>query len=109
MPTPPEHPGPPNSGPSTDLARPATSTTEVVIRWIGWHLLELVGVGVPAALAVTVSVWWVLLAVPVGAPWAVHEIRIARRSRQLLPATGVAGQATTEATEHTRTRKDTSA
>jgi hypothetical protein len=85
MPTPPEHLGPPISRPSTDLARPATPATEVVIRWIGWHLLELVGVGVPAALAFTVSLWWGLLSVLAGALWAVHETRIARRGRALAP------------------------
>jgi hypothetical protein len=102
-PTPPEHPGPPDSRPCTDLARLGTPATEVVIRWIGWHLLELVGVGVPAALAVTVSVWWGLLSVLAGALWAVHEIRIARRGRALSPtgraATRRPGDATDGATD----------
>ncbi|SMC99056.1 hypothetical protein [Kibdelosporangium aridum] len=52
-----------------------------VAAWLGWHGLELVGVGVPLALAVMVDGWWAVLAGVVGAGWASHEIQLARRHR----------------------------
>jgi hypothetical protein len=66
---------------------PASSTADVVIRWVGWHLGELTGVGVPLVLAVTVSVWLALIGVLIGALWAMHEIRVSRRHRALPAAT----------------------
>jgi hypothetical protein len=101
IPTPPEHPAPPTGRAGTAVAHPATCTTGVVIRWVGWHLLELVGVGVPLALALTVSLWWVLLAALVGALWAVHEIRLARHTRPT-PAHPATAGPTTNTTERDR-------
>lgn len=50
-----------------------------VVSWIGWHLGELLGVLVPAALAVWVTPWAAVVSVAAGAAWAVHEIHSARR------------------------------
>ena len=50
---------------------------ESVAAWLGWHAAELVGVGVPLALAL-VSAWFVVLAVPAAGLWAVQETRRAR-------------------------------
>jgi hypothetical protein len=55
------------------------------VHWIGYHLGELAGVVVPAALAVTVSWWFALLAVLVTAGWITHELRL-HRHRQALTA-----------------------
>lgn len=56
------------------------------VQWIGYHLGELAGVAVPAALAVTVSVWFALVAVLVAVGWIAHEVRV-HRHRLALTAT----------------------
>jgi hypothetical protein len=53
------------------------------VAWLGWHVLELAGVGVPLGLAVTVDGWFAVLAVAAGAGWTGHEIQLARRHRAL--------------------------
>jgi hypothetical protein len=58
-----------------------------VAAWMGWHVLELTGVSVPLALAVTTNGWWAVLAGAVGAGWAGHEVQLARRHRTLRPTT----------------------
>lgn len=87
----PREPGRPASG--------SGSRGDAVVHWLGWHLAELLGVGVPVALAVTVSVWWLALAAVTGAAWAAHELRVARRRRQALqtasPRPAVASSPTT--------------
>lgn len=96
------------TGPATTntTARPA-SATDVVIRWVGWHLIELTGVGVPLVLAVTESVWCGLIGVLIGALWAVHEVRVSRRHRAALPAAG--RDANPDHTTNPTSRKDASA
>jgi hypothetical protein len=56
------------------------------VQWIGYHLGELAGVVVPAALAVTVSWWFALLAVLITAGWITHELRLHRHRRALTAA-----------------------
>jgi hypothetical protein len=88
MPTPHDPSSPATAGQSTDLALPtALPLTDLVIRWVGWHLLELTALGVPTALAVTVSPWWAAPAVLVGGLWVTHEIRLTRRHR-VAPTSG---------------------
>lgn len=55
--------------------------TDAVVSWIGWHLGELTGVGVPVVLAVTAHPLWVVPAGLVAAGWIAHEVRLARRGR----------------------------
>jgi hypothetical protein len=57
-----------------------------VVQWIGWHLAELVGVLVPGVLAVTLSLWWVVLSVVIAAGWLTHEVGLHRRRRALAAA-----------------------
>ncbi|WP_216210587.1 hypothetical protein [Amycolatopsis aidingensis] len=57
--------------------------TDRVVSWIGWHIGELVAVGLPLLLAVTVTVWAAALAVLAGAVWTVHEVRHALQQRAL--------------------------
>ena len=57
--------------------------TTQVSRWVTWHAAELVALGVPVVLAITVSAWFWALAVLAGAGWAVHEIRQQRRRKRL--------------------------
>jgi hypothetical protein len=49
-----------------------------LVSWIGWHIGELIGVTVPAVVALTVTPWASLVSGVVGAGWAVHETRMAR-------------------------------
>lgn len=60
------------------------SRGEQAADWIGWHLTELLAVGVPAVLAVTVAVWLIGLSVLAGAVWAAAEIRGSRTTRPAL-------------------------
>ncbi|WP_019810206.1 hypothetical protein [Saccharomonospora halophila] len=82
-----EHTGP-CSTPSrdTDRTQHESTRTDVVVTWIGWHLGELLAVGVPLVLALSVSLWFLGLAVLIGATWAVHEVRLAREQRALRAA-----------------------
>jgi hypothetical protein len=105
----PSDPATPPTPARTGLSAPCTAT-EVVIRWVGWHLIELTGTGVPLVLALSVSVWWALIAVLTGALWMVHEVRIARRHRALPPTIAHrVGPGHTDSIGHTETRKDASA
>lgn len=63
---------PPPGGPTAEQA-------ESVAAWLRWHAVELVGVGVPLALSLLISVWFVILAAPAAALWAVHETRNTRQ------------------------------
>jgi hypothetical protein len=54
-----------------------------IVAWLGWHVLELAGVGVPLGLALTVDGWWAVLAVAAGVGWTGHELQLARRHRAL--------------------------
>lgn len=60
------------------IPRGGTRSDRVVV-WIGWHLGELVGVGVPAVLAVAVHPLWAVPAGLVAAGWIANEIRVARQ------------------------------
>lgn len=53
--------------------------TDQVASWLGWHLGELVGVGVPLVLAITVSGWFGVASMVVLAAWVVHELRMRRQ------------------------------
>jgi uncharacterized membrane protein YccC len=68
MPTPPD-------------TNPTQRDTNPVVEWVGYHLIELAGVTVPAALSVTVSPVFDYVAALVFAWWALHEWRLARRRR----------------------------
>lgn len=57
-----------------------------VTVWVAWHAVELVALGVPSVLAMTVSVWFWAVAALSGAGWAAHEIRQQHRRRALQPA-----------------------
>jgi hypothetical protein len=61
--------------------------TDVAVAWVGWHLGELAGVGVPLLLAATVSGWFALLAAVVAAAWVAHEITHTRTQRAARRAT----------------------
>lgn len=54
---------------------------EGVTSWLGWHIGELAGVIVPGVVALTVTPWAAVVSVVVGASWAAHEARLARRQR----------------------------
>jgi hypothetical protein len=57
--------------------------TDRVVSWVGWHLGELAGVGVPTVLAATVHPWWTVPAVVVALGWVAHEVRLSRRVKAL--------------------------
>lgn len=59
-----------------------------VVSWIGWHLVELAGVGVPAVLAVTAHPVWAVPAGLVAVGWVVHEVRRTRRGARTASAPG---------------------
>ncbi len=62
------------------------SRGEQVADWVGWHLVELVAVGVPVVLALTVAAWLIAVSALAGAVWATAEVRAARRGRARLAA-----------------------
>lgn len=57
-----------------------------VADWVGWHLVELLAVGVPAVLALTIAAWLIAISVIAGGAWATAEVRAARRHRAELHA-----------------------
>jgi hypothetical protein len=65
---------PPSFGASGAAGVPSAEQAESVAAWLRWHAIELVGVGVPLALAL-VSVWFVVLAVPAAGLWVINETR----------------------------------
>ncbi|GAB2764035.1 hypothetical protein GCM10027174_45850 [Salinifilum aidingensis] len=80
-------------------------------QWLGWHLLELTAVGIPLALAITVSTWWWGLAVLAGALWLGHEIHLSRsqpaeRTRSAVTA-GPESRAVPAATKSTPSTSET--
>lgn len=54
-----------------------------VTAWVAWHAGELVALGIPSVLALTVSVWFWAVAAIGGAGWVSHEIHQQRRRRVL--------------------------
>jgi hypothetical protein len=60
------------------------SRAEQAADWIGWHLIELAAVGVPAVLAATVAVWLVSLSAVAALAWTAAEIRATRTTRPAL-------------------------
>lgn len=62
-------------------ARSSGAEPEGVASWLGWHIGELAGVIVPGVVALTVTPWAAVVSVVVGASWAAHEVRLARRQR----------------------------
>lgn len=58
---------------------------DAAIRWVGWHFVELAGVGVPLVLAATNNTWWLMAAALSGSAWGAHEWRLARRRTALQP------------------------
>ncbi|NIJ14303.1 hypothetical protein FHU38_004647 [Saccharomonospora amisosensis] len=60
-----------------------STRTDRVVSWIGWHIGELVAVGVPLLLAATVTVWLATLSLLAGTAWAIHETRQARAQRAI--------------------------
>ena len=64
---------------STSERRCSAGQARRVVSWIGWHLGELFGVLVPAALALWVTPWAAVVSAAAGAAWMVHEIHLARR------------------------------
>ncbi|MBP2330622.1 hypothetical protein JOF56_011007 [Kibdelosporangium banguiense] len=77
-----------------------------IVAWLGWHVLELAGVGVPLGLAVTVDGWFAVLALAAGAGWTGHEIQLARRHRALRPGTAHARKSLTSTNAPDSTGKD---
>ncbi|MPZ86309.1 MAG: hypothetical protein GEV28_40450 [Actinophytocola sp.] len=61
-----------------------------VVSWIGWHLGELTGIGVPAVLAAAAHPLWAVPAAAVAAGWVAHEVRRARRGTTRAGSRGVA-------------------
>lgn len=57
---------------------------ELAADWVGWHLVELLAVGVPVVLAATVALWLISLSVLAGAAWTAAEVRAARAARPAL-------------------------
>lgn len=74
-----------------------TQPTGGLADWIGWHLGELLAVGVPAVLAVAVAGWLISLSIAAAAVWSVVEVHH-RRDRRELPAAGGPGELTTLST-----------
>jgi hypothetical protein len=66
---------PDHEAPGGQVVPVGAARTEVACRWIGWHVAELGGIGIPLVLAVTVSAWFTAVAVLVALAWAVHEYR----------------------------------
>ncbi|GAB3462496.1 hypothetical protein [Actinophytocola sediminis] len=60
------------------VATPVPDRATRVASWLGWHLPEITGVAVPAAVAVSVSPWLWLVSAAVGAGWSVQAVRTAR-------------------------------
>lgn len=58
--------------PAIDGRAGQTRTARTVV-WLGCHLGELAGVGVPGVLAATVSPWWATLSGAVALVWVAHE------------------------------------
>jgi len=58
---------------------PDASQAGSVAAWLGWHAAELAGVGVPLALALAVSWWFVVLMLPAAGLWIAQEARPTRR------------------------------
>jgi hypothetical protein len=65
--------------------------TDLAIRWVAWHSLELTTVTAPLILAITVDAWLALGSVLAGAVWTATEWRrhTERRDIRTLP-TGTA-------------------
>jgi hypothetical protein len=51
------------------------------LTWIGWHLMELAAITVPATLAVTVHPLWTVPAGVAAVAWAANEARVRRHRR----------------------------
>lgn len=81
-----------------------------VAEWVSWHAGELVGVLVPAGFAVAVSGWFALISGVIAAGWAVHEVRLARRERQIRSTRAqraiTTGQTRTDDEQASDTRQD---
>lgn len=58
-----------------------TTRTDRAVSWLGWHVMELTGITVPLLAAVAVNGWCAVVSVAVGAGWAGHKARQARRDR----------------------------
>lgn len=71
---------PPSFG-SASPVRWEEEAPDPLVVWVRWHLVELAGVGVPLALGVAVSWWFVLLAAGAAAVWASQETRQSRTRR----------------------------
>ncbi|MEV4317098.1 hypothetical protein [Actinocrispum sp. NPDC049592] len=94
-----EHqPWAPPPAPTVTSPTPGASWPVRVVSWLGWHVIELAGVGVPGVLAVTSNGWWAVLAVGAGAGWVSHELRLARARRAV--------QAALPSAEDTHSRAD---
>lgn len=59
--------------------------SERVTSWIGWHVPELSGIGLPLA-GMAVSPWTATVSVVTGAVWAVAEWRQRHQQRQVTSA-----------------------
>lgn len=69
---------PASFGGGTPPPNPDDQHGDAISDWLRWHAVELAGVGVPVALALAISAWFVLLAVPAAVLWASHEVRQTR-------------------------------
>ncbi|PXY34215.1 hypothetical protein BAY59_01255 [Prauserella coralliicola] len=55
--------------------------TDDAVSWVGYHLIELLAVGLPLLLAVTITVWLLPVSVLAAGLWAGHAVQ-ARRARR---------------------------
>ena len=67
--------GPPPSFGGGSVPPVNAAQADAVSEWIKWHAVELAAVGVPLVLALAVTVWFALLAVPAAGLWAAHEAK----------------------------------
>jgi hypothetical protein len=90
------------------MTEPCTRTDKAV-RWVVFHAGELLGIGVPLLLAVTVAAWFGLLAVMTGAWWVAHEVRDHHRQQEIRAAADrrrLTTHSTTPPTKNTEPRKE---
>lgn len=85
-PTPPALPRAELTPPAQQVVNGEVTRTDRVVSWIGWHIGELTGVGLPALAAITVNGWIGIVSGVVAAGWGAHEARVVSAQRRLAAA-----------------------